>query len=197
MTLHERKTRWFAVFVSVLTCNSLLLTGCLCSAGRHDRHTKSGESGLESLVLEGHELHASLRTREPDHRNRHLPPGVLPPGNPHLSTDAEFVEAIARSQSQGTLGREGIRSALYALYVGEKELGFYGLEAESVADANQREDAVREIVANMVSLDRMRFYRAGLVLLVVWHDGVSPECWSSVNARVAERLNAAGSRSVA
>ena len=182
------------MFVAVLTCNSLLLTGCLRLAGRHDRRTKSGEWGLDSLVFEGHELHASLRTREPDHRNRHLPAGVVPPGNPHLSTDAEFVEAIARTGSQGTLGREGIRSALYALYVGEKELGFYGLEAESVADANQREDALREIVANMVSLDRMRFYRAGLVLLVVWHDGVSPECWSSVNARVVERLNASGSR---
>ena len=196
MTLHERKIRWFAVFIAVLTCNSLLLTGCLRSAGRHDGHTKSGESGLESLVLEGHELHASLRTRQIDEPSRHLLPGALPPGNPHLSADAGFVEAIARGQSQGTLGREGIRSALYALYVGEKELGFYGVEAESVADANQREDAVREIVANMVRMDRMRFYRAGLVLLVVWHDGVSPECWSSVNARVLERLNASGSRSV-
>jgi hypothetical protein len=151
---------------------------------------------LGSLVFEGHELHASLRTRQIDDSIRHLPPGVLPPGNPHLSSDAEFVEVIARTGSQGRLGREWIRSALYAVYVGERELGFYGLEAESVADANQREDALREIVAHMVSLDRMRVYRAGLVLLVVWHDGVSPECWSSVNARVAERLKTSGSRSV-
>ena len=196
MTLHGRKIRWFAVFVAVLTCNSLLLTACQRLAGGHDRHTKSGESGLESLVLEGHELHASLRTREPDHPNRHLPPGVLPPGNPHLSADAGFVEAIARNASQGRLGREGIRSVLYALYVAERELGFYGLEAESVADANQREDALREVWANNARMDRACVYRAGLVLLVVWHDGVSPECWSSVNARVLERLNASGSRSV-
>jgi hypothetical protein len=196
MTLHERKIRWFAVFVAVLSCNSLLLTGCLRSAGRHDRHTKSWESGLESLVLEGHELHASLRTRQIDEPSRHLLPGALPPGNPHLSADAGFVEAIARGQSQGTLGREGIRSVLYALYVGEKELGFYGVEAESVAEANRRENAVRRIMAHNVGLGIARVYRAGLVLLVVWHDGVSPECWSSVNARVIERLNTAGSRSV-
>jgi hypothetical protein len=196
MTPHERKIRWFAVFVAILTCNSLLLTGCLRLAGRHARHTKSGEWGLDSLVFEGHELHASLRTRQIDDSHRHLPPGVLPPGNPHLSTDAAFVEVIARNASQGRLGSEGIRSVLYALYVGEKELGFYGLEAESVADANQREDALREVWANNASFDRARVYRAGLVLLVVWHDGVSPECWSSVNARVAERLNTSGSRSV-
>lgn len=195
MTLHERRIRWFAVFVAALTCNSLLLTGCQRLAGGSNRHTKSGESGLGSLVFEGHELHASLRTRQIDEPSRHLLPGALPPGNPHLSTNAEFVEAIARGQSQGTLGREGIRSVLYALYVGEKELGFYGVEAESVADANQREDAVRKIMAHNVGLGIARVYRADLVLLVVWHDGVSPECWSSVNARVAERLNASGSRS--
>ncbi len=158
--------------------------------------TGERESGLESLVLEGHELHASLRTREPDHRNRHLPPGVLPPGNPHLSADAAFVEIIARGASQSRLGREGIRSVLYALYVGERELGFYGLEAESVADANQRKDALREVWAHNARMGIARVHRAGLVLLVVWHDGVSPECWSSVNARVLERLNASGSRSV-
>lgn len=56
--------------------------------------------------------------------------------------------------------------------------------------------AFRTIPSTRLSLDRMRVYRAGLVLLVLWHDGVSPECWSSVNARVAERLNAFGSQSV-
>ena len=159
--------------------------------------TLPAERGLASLVFEGHELHASLRTRQPDDPHRHLPPG-LPPGNPHLSTDAAFVEAIAHNASQGLLGGEGILSVLYALYVGggERELGFYGVEAESVAEANRREDVMREILANNVRIDRMRVHRAGLVLLVVWHDGVSPECWSSVNARVVERLNASGSWSV-
>ena len=52
-------------------------------------------SGLGSLVLEGHELHASLKTRQLD-AIRHVPRAVVP-ANPHLSTDADFVEAIARS----------------------------------------------------------------------------------------------------
>ena len=144
-------------------------------------------SGLGSLVLEGHELHVSLRTRQPDEPHRHLPPG-LTRGNPHLSTDAAFVEMIARGASQGSLGREGIRSVLSASYVAERELGFYGLEAESVAEANRREDVLRETWAHMGRINRARVHRAGLVLLVVWHDGVSPECWEAVNAKVVERL---------
>jgi uncharacterized protein (TIGR03067 family) len=148
---------------------------------------KMSGSGLDSLVLEGHELHASLRTREPDEPHRHLNPG-LPPGNPHLSTDAAFVEAIARGASQGRLGREGIRSVLSAFYVDEKDLGFYGLEAESVEEANRREDVLREVWAHNARMGIARVHRAGLVLLVVWTDGVSPECWEAVNAKVVERL---------
>jgi hypothetical protein len=124
------------------------------------RATGERESGLESLVFEGHELHASLRTRQLDESIRHLPPGVVPPGNPHLSTDAAFVEAIARcstrNASQGRLGGEGIRSVLYAIYVDERALGFYGLKAESVEEANRREDVLRETWANNARLDRAR-----------------------------------------
>lgn len=184
-----------------------LLAGCLgfllaasCALWWHATRdsnavvVRASTSGLGSLVVDGHELHASLKTRQIDDSIRHLPPGVFPPENPHLSTDAGFVEAIARSGSQGRLGREGIRSVLYALYVGEKELGFYGLEAASAADANQREDALRKIWTKNVSLDRARIHREGLVLVVVWTDGVSPECWEAVNASVIERLNRIGSR---
>lgn len=152
------------------------------------------QSGLASLVLEGHELHASLKVRQIDDSIRHLPPGVVPPGNPHLSTDLAFVEALARSGSQGRLSSEGIRAVLYALYVAENELGFYGFESTSAADANQREDALRKIWVKNVSLDRLRIHREGLVLVVVWTDGVSPECWEAVNAGVAERLGTYQSR---
>src|SRR5688572_32161173 len=72
-------------------------------------------SGLGSLVLEGHELHASLKTRQIDDSVRHVPRALIPE-NPHVATDAAFVAVIARNGSQGSLGREGIRSALYALY---------------------------------------------------------------------------------
>ncbi len=151
---------------------------------------KMSGSGLGSLVLEGRELHASLKMRQLD-STRHLPPGLVLLRNPQLSTDDKFVGAVARSASQGTLGGDGIRSALYALYAADKnELGVYGLEAKSEADADQREKAIREIWANNGRLNLARVHRKGLVLVVVWHSGVSPECWKAVNASIVERLSA-------
>ena len=145
-------------------------------------------SGLDSLLLEGHELHASLVARPLD-SFRDLPVGVIPPKNPQMSSDDTFVSAIARGSSQGRLDRQGIRSALYARYAtGEKEIGIYGLEANSDADAELREKVVREIWAYNVRLNRVRVYRKGLVLVVIWHTGVSAECWKAVNAEVAGRL---------
>ena len=148
---------------------------------------KMSGSGLGSLVLEGHELHASLKTRQIDDSVRHVPRALIPE-NPHVSTDAAFVAVIARNGSQGSLGREGIRSALYALYREKNELGFYGLEAVSAADADRWEEALRKIWAHNVRLGIAQVHRKGLVLVVVWTDGVSPECWKAVNAKVVERL---------
>ena len=146
-------------------------------------------SGLSSLVLEGHELHLSLATVQiGEYPIRHVPLNVVR-ANPYHSADTDLVKSIARSASQGRLGPDGIRSALYALYVDEKELGFYGLEAESWAHADRWEDALRKIWSHNFSIDRARVHRAGLVLLVVWTDGSPAETWEAVNARVAERLN--------
>jgi len=145
-----------------------------------------GTSGLEPLVLEGHELHASLVTPQIDDAPVHVSRDVLR-NNPQLSTDAEFIEAIARSGSQGQLGGEGIRAALYAFYHGESVVGFYGLEAATTADADRRESLLRGIWAKNVSLDRARVHRGGKVLVVVWNDGV-PACWEAMNAVLAERL---------
>jgi hypothetical protein len=147
-------------------------------------------SSLGSLVLEGHELHASLKTRQLDDSDRRHVPRALLPGNPHVSTNAEFVAVIAKNGSQGRLGKEGVRSALYASYLGKKELGFYGLEAESAADANRFEDIIRKVWSNNARIGRAQVHRKGLVLVVVWTDGVSPECWEAVNAKVVERLAA-------
>ena len=161
----------------------LLLLGFLIAA------CSTRGSGLDSLVFEGHELHASLKTRPLEDSARHVPRSALP-GNPHASTNAGFVAAIARSGSQGRLGGEGIRSALFAIYRGKSDLGFYGLEAASAAEADRREEAVRDIWAHNVRLGRAQVHRKGLAIVVVWTDGVSPECWEAVNARVVERLTA-------
>jgi hypothetical protein len=179
-----------------------------------------GTSGLSPLVLDGHELYASLVTQQIDDVPRlHVPRAVLR-GNPQLSTDAEFVGAIAGAGSQGQLGGEGIRAALYALYRGESEagsdgseaestaaadrleilapyggqnqVGLYGLEAASTADADRLEGDLRGVWAHNVSLDRVRVHRGGKLLVVVWTYGVSASCWEAVNAAVVERLPAPG-----
>ncbi|HMJ91927.1 MAG TPA: hypothetical protein VK530_19030, partial [Candidatus Acidoferrum sp.] len=111
------------------------------------------------------------------------------PGNPHVSTNADFVTGIARGASQGSLGSEGIRSVLYALYREKTDLGFYGLEAVSAAEADRWEEALRKIWSVMGGIGHAQVHRKGLVLVVVWNDGVSPECWKAVNAKVVERLS--------
>lgn len=147
-------------------------------------------SGLGRLMLEGPDLHASLVTREVnDGPVRHVAHGVVQE-NPQQSADARFVEAIARSASQGRLDASGISSALFALHHGDNDVGLYGLEAASAADADRLEGALRAIWSHNASIDRARVHRRGLVLVVVWTDGVSPGTWEAVNASVARRLAA-------
>ncbi len=144
--------------------------------------------GLDALVLEGHELHPTLATRELDERPlRHVPRDVIH-SNPQHSTDPAFITAIARAGSQGKLESEGLRSALYALYVGEKELGFYGFETGTAADADWLEQSLRDIWSHNVSIERARIHRGGRVLIVIWHDGVSAESWDAVNQAVDGRI---------
>jgi hypothetical protein len=162
--------------------NLLLVLGFVLAA------SSTSGSGLNSLALEGHNLHASLRTPRLD-SFRDLPAGVVPPKNPQLSSDDKFVQAIAHSSSQGRLGREGVRSALYARYAaGEKEVGIYGLEVKPDAAADQREEALRAIWDYNVRRNLVRVHRKGSVLVVVWHSGVSSESWEAVNASIADRL---------
>jgi hypothetical protein len=153
----------------------LLLAGC-------------AQSALRPLVVDGQELHASLVTRKLEDAARLRLASVLH-DNPYLSTDAEFVEAIAQIGSQSRLGGgRGIRAALYALYLGESEVGLYGLEAASPADADRIEGVLRGIWAHNEGLGRARVHRKGRVLIVTWHNGVSPSCWEAVNAEVVKRL---------
>lgn len=100
------------------------------------------------------------------------------------------VDVLARIASQGRVGGEGSRAALYALYLGESEVGLYGLEAASPADAGRLEGVLRGIWAHNESLGRARVHRKGKVLVVAWHNGVSPSCWEAVNPGVVERLTA-------
>ncbi len=149
-------------------------------------------SGLSSLVLDGPELHSSLTTRNlKDKPPRHVSRSVVLT-NPQHSTDTQFIRAIARSGSQGKLSDEGIRSALYAVYLGQSELGFYGMEAVSEEDAERLEKALRKIWAHNKSINLAQVHRSGLVLVVVWTDGVPSEVWDAVNAGVAERLKLPG-----
>lgn len=152
--------------------------------------TQPEPSPLTVLVFEGPELHSSLVTQNIEEVDRlHVPRSLLGE-NPLVSMEANFVETVARAGSQGRPNSAGVRTALYALYRSEKELGFYGLEAETEADADRLEQDLRATWRVNASADRARVHRAGRVLLVIWTDGVSPECWASVNAVVEERLSA-------
>ena len=146
--------------------------------------------GLERLAVEGTELHSSLVTRQLDNGTvRHVPRDVLH-AIPEVSTNPEFVAAIARSGSQGNLGAEGIDAALYALYSAERDVGFYGLQAASADDADRLHKALGKIWSHNISIERARVHRGGLLLVVVWTDGVAPDVWEAVNAGVAKRLSA-------
>ena len=146
-------------------------------------------SSLDSLVFEGYEAHPLLVTKPlSDRPVRHVRGDVVK-SNPQLSSDAEFIRAIAASGSQGRLDGEGVHSALYALYVAERETGLYGLEAASAADADSLEESLREVWSHNESIGRARVHRRGLILIVVWNDGVSREIWDAINASVTKRLN--------
>jgi hypothetical protein len=146
-----------------------------------------GVSELAPLVREGPEWHDSLVTRELS-EIRHVPGSVVR-ANPYLSAEPEFIKAIGRGSSQGRLEGRGVRLALYALYRAERDLGMYGLEAASEADADRLEDALRGVWAHNAGLGRARVHRGNKVLVVVWHDGVSPDCWEAVNSGIVERLD--------
>ena len=146
----------------------------------------------KTMVLEGRELLPSLRTRQADEPVWHLRSGFVLPRNPCVSSvdfDAEFVEAISRSSSMGRIPREGVQSALYAAYGDkEKRVLLRGLEASSDLDATWREAALRAIWAVNERAGRVRIHRKRTLLVVVWHQGLSPESWEAVNASVAKRL---------
>jgi len=168
----------------------LLLAACSSNGPNRSNSTGTAhaESELRRLVVDGQELHSSLITWTVDSAAA-LGSTLAFRENPRLSADPEFVEVIARGSSQGRLDREGIREALYALYVGEGQVGVYGLRAASLADADCREGQLRGIWAHSASVGRSRVHREGTILVVVWHHGVSPECWEAVNTEVVKRLN--------
>ncbi|MCB1561311.1 MAG: hypothetical protein KDI75_09490 [Xanthomonadales bacterium] len=148
----------------------------------------SAVGGLERLVVEGSELHASLSTHSlEDGPTRHVQVDVLR-GNPYIASDAAFINAIARSGSQGRLEGRGISAALYALYDGENNVGFYGLKAASDSDAERLDDTLRMVWAHNARIDLAKVHRDGRILLVVWTDGVPPDVWKAVNDQVAIRL---------
>ncbi|MEM8671391.1 MAG: hypothetical protein AAGG48_27975 [Planctomycetota bacterium] len=156
-----------------------------------DQKASGEETGLRSLLVQGPELHDSIRTQSIA-SIRDLPDGMTFPNNPRHSTERAFIEATAGGGSQGRLDGAGMRAALYARYVcGESEIGFYGLEAESAAVADRREAELRKIWAYGGSLDRARVFRQGMITVVVWlrTDEPTPEGWRAVKEWVEQRLD--------
>lgn len=143
---------------------------------------------LALVFLQGGDLHPSLATPDfPSDALRDVPARMIK-HNPQLDSDPGFVEAIARSSTHGRHGARGLSAALFARYLGEDDIGFYGLEATTEDDADWWEQHTRNTWAKNESLGRARVHRAGHVVLVVWNDGISPEIWAAVNTVVEERL---------
>lgn len=145
-------------------------------------------SRLCPLIVDGPELHPSLMPKQLGGAKHGVPKGVRE--NPHVSTNVDVVESIARYASQGRIDGDGISAALYALYQCEQEVGFYALEANSTGVADRLEGRLRGIWAHNVSLGFARIHRVGRVLVVVWNDGASPACWKVVNDGIVDRLTA-------
>ncbi|MEL6109362.1 MAG: hypothetical protein AAFU85_25425 [Planctomycetota bacterium] len=165
-----------------------LFVGCNPTSGDADPVI---DSPLKTLLFDAEALHESLEATDPE-TTREVPSGISWTTNPSLSMDRPFIEGVARGGSQGNLDGTGMRAALYARYQsGTKEIGFYGLEAESTAVADKREKAIREIWAHNESLDRTHVYRKGNVLLVVWlwTDEELPECWEATKRIVQKRFD--------
>ena len=176
----------------LLVCSLLLAAGCASNKGvKTAPPAPRVMSALAPLVLEGPALHPSLVTvKVEDAAMLHLAKVLRE--NPQLSTDSAFVDILSRIASQGRLeSGAGIRAALYALYLGEGEqLGLYGLEANSPANADRVEGVLRAIWAHNAGLARARVHRQDQVLVVAWNNGVSASLWEAMNAKVVERLAA-------
>lgn len=145
---------------------------------------------LDSLLVDGAELHPTLKTESVDN----LPAGRDFPANPWQSTAPAFIESMARYGSQGRLDGEGMNDALFAQYTdGSSEIGFYGLAAENESVALQREQDLREIWAHNHGLDRTHIHRQGLVLLVVWirTGDELPAAWHAVKQWAAQKMSSA------
>ena len=165
---------------SLLVAVAAALSGC-------------GSAGLSPLAFTGADLHPSLVALPVQELPSHIPRSLLRT-NPQLSTEADFVEAVARGGSQGgRFDSRGVRAALYAVYRDDDNItvGVYGMEAESEAEADRREDALRAIWAYNDRANRTRVHRGGNVVAVVFSHPATPAHWEAVNEAIAERIGAA------
>ena len=144
--------------------------------------------GLERVLLDASELHPSLSNRPIAKANHGVPFGVR--STPHLTTDPKGIDSIAGFSSQGQLDGDGLCAGLWTALQSDREVGYYGLQCTTDAHADEREARLREIWAFNVRQDRARVHRHGKTVLVVWHDGVTPACWRTVNDVLAARLAA-------
>lgn len=144
---------------------------------------------LDSIAVQGNELHASLVTQSLAGLANFWPPPEMT-GNPFLSEDPAFVEAISKRATQGAgIGDVNLHSALYAVHSSDgKVLGIYGLHAATSADADRAERKLRDTWAYGASLDAVRVHRAGDVLVVVWTRSESVADWEAINESVVARL---------
>lgn len=166
----------------------LCALGCLFAACRQPDVPPPKKIGLQALDAENL-FDESIKAHSLD-SIRHLPQGMKIPSNPYYASDSVFVNAIGGASSQGQLDGVGVSAAFYGLYEADEiDFGIYGLQASSELTADDREEKLHQIWGKNISLDRARVHRDKLVLILVWHDGIQPELWDSVNAKIDTRLS--------
>lgn len=115
-----------------------------------------------------------------------LPADTLAPfPNPTLSGDRKFVASFVAMLSEDTVDSGDVEEVLFSVYVEEAEVGLFAFR---LASTERARTFLQRLPAFQDSTDRSRAYHAGAIAAWLWHDGVSPACWSSMQDLVRERL---------
>ncbi len=99
-------------------------------------------------------------------------------GNPYLSEDREFIDAFAKELLGEGFDPAHVRAALFSVYEEHAELGIFALRLD---DASSAEEAKTILIAQSEGAAGAMTFQTGNVVVLLWHDGVSDDCFAAIN----------------